>query len=274
MHLNYRRFRRWLPALGAGLILIQLSGLAWGKSRFDLWVINDRTQAPDFTRRVRKFLNNHVDSKVFKEMNALFDAIDCEFPTDLLKAMAWQESRWQQFNPDGTVTKGINYRKNRRKHMIVDSVDYGVMQINNRRSSLDPLHWDFNRIKTDPYYNVMAGIEVLRHKLAYAKKLQKSADWPAIEKAYHLQGYTTLDIALKAYNGMRYSSEYVDAIHHARLIRPWENAGMMAATSKYKPAARLAPVTIRPDRQFQKLRQKASDQILTRPVFLGNHDLK
>lgn len=258
----------------AGLMLLSFPDASWCKSRSSLWTINDRTQAPNFKRRVRKFLNNQVDIKIFQEMNALFASIECEFPLDLIKAIAWQESRWQQFNPDGSVTKGINYRQNKRRRLYVDSVDYGIMQVNNRRSSLDPLQWDFARLKTDPYYNVLAGIEVLRHKVAYARTLQKSPDWPNIEKAYHLEGYTTLDIAVKAYNGMRYSSEYVDNIHHARLMRPWENAGIKTATSRYKPRSPLPAAHLRPDRQFQQLRQKASDQILSRPVFLGNHDLK
>lgn len=234
------------------------------------WALADRTQAPSFKKRVRKFLKNKVDVKVYQELSKLFDSVECEFPLDLIKAIAWQESRWQQFNPNGTVTKGINYRKNKRGKMYIHSTDYGIMQINDKTSSLNTTYWDFERIKKDPFYNIEAGIEVLRHKVAYAKALQKRSDWNKFAVNYNLTNCSTMEIAIKAYNGMRYSNEYIDAVNHARRMKPWERSGSLYGRTKSKSRPQLPKASVQDIKQGNKIKRKTSTTIIKKPVFVGD----
>lgn len=233
------------------------------------WMKIDRTQAPDFKRRVRKFLKNKVNTEKYQEMNKLFDSLDCEFSLDLIKAIAWQESRWQQFNPNGTVTQGINYRTNKKGEEYIHSVDYGIMQINNKTSSLDPRDWDFERIKTDTHYNIQAGIQVLRHKVAYAQSLQKRSDWKRFAKTYNLTGKSTIEIAIKAYNGMRYSNIYINRVNHARLLKPWEKSKSVIGHTGIRTRPQLPKADVGRIKKNHKKGQ-AVRSIINNPVFLGD----
>lgn len=221
-----------------------------------MWRCIDRTQAPEhhpvFVKRRRMGTDvqnefawarggrssqeannawNLQDRERVKKFNEVFEGLECEFPADLIKAIAWTESRWNHFNDDGTVVAGVNYKRHpngfilinsRTGRKVVDSIDWGIMQINDRKSSLDPRIWDFRKIKGDVHYNIRAGIAVLRGKLEFARELKQSKNWPWIEDMYNLHGYTLLDIALKAYNGLQYSSCYVDQVKKALRNKPWQ----------------------------------------------------
>jgi hypothetical protein len=178
-------------------------------------------------------------SAEIKEINALFDSLESPFPAELLKAIAWVESRWHHTDKQGNPVCGINYRRSGRAlfappgRATIDSIDWGIMQINDRRSTLDPLVWDFKRIKTDMVYNIHAGIQVLKNKLALAQRMRASSKWRQLERAYQLYGYSDLEVAIKAYNGLQYSSIYVDQINRALLQRPWEKGSYPLAKFRY-----------------------------------------
>ncbi|MDD4048767.1 MAG: M15 family metallopeptidase, partial [Clostridia bacterium] len=74
-------------------------------------------------------------------------------PVDIGLAIAWTESGMTQFNEDGIAKKNENKRKDGK----VVSVDWGIMQLNDKSWSNE---YDFDRIKTDWKYNVRCGLAV------------------------------------------------------------------------------------------------------------------
>lgn len=266
--------RKTIAFLSIVSVLISLPNSVWCDKFQHDWISIERTEAPNFEKRVRKFLNNKLDAKHYERITTLFDSIESDISIDLIKAIAWQESRWQQFNPNGSVTKGINYRKNKKGKLYVASIDYGLMQINNKASSLNPDVWDFARIQTDTAYNLKAGIEVLHRKLAYAKQLQQKSDWPRFARRYNLSGLSTIEIAVKAYNSMRYSNDYVDSVNHALRTKPWEKPGLVQAQSRSHFAPQLPKATFKNLKDAPKIQGATSKKILKKPVFLGDQKLE
>jgi hypothetical protein len=161
--------------------------------------------------------------KDYVAMNRRFEAVDTSFPTELIKAIAWCESEWNHLDQTGKVFHTVNY------HPGPDggwqtSLDWGLMQINERMESLNRKVWDLERIKTDPEYNLRAGVAVLEGKRAYIRSLRRRKDWKAIEARFNLKGHSELEITLKAYNGFRRSWSYLYRINTALNEKPWEKA--------------------------------------------------
>jgi len=73
-----------------------------------------------------------------------------DIPAVLLKAIAWQESTWRQFDSNG-------------KPLISFDGGIGMMQLTNQP------RFDQNRLKTDIRYNIEAGAQVLLEKRALTK---------------------------------------------------------------------------------------------------------
>lgn len=99
---------------------------------------------------------------------------------DVLRAIAWQESNWRQFDAKGQPLK------NPSSSMV------GIMQISERWWGTDkaPIHSnDFNRIAWDWNYNIQAAKEILEY---YFKRVtskypseSENARWNRAIKAYH-----------------------------------------------------------------------------------------
>jgi hypothetical protein len=203
----------------------------------------DRTQAPAHrpvyrTRTLRSVISNppRPGKKIYRieKFNQLFENIKSPFPIDLIKAIAWNESRWHHFRKDGSIVACPNYKKDvagrprldrYTNKPLIASVDWGIMQINDKYSTLNMKVWNFSRIKTDPRYNIQAGITVLQNKLKLVLRMKKLKNWKQIEAYYNLTGYSDLVIAVKAYNGLQYSPIYINRLIKTLHQKPWLRAG-------------------------------------------------
>ncbi|NTV51970.1 MAG: lytic transglycosylase domain-containing protein [Candidatus Firestonebacteria bacterium] len=164
-------------------------------------------------------------AKDYAALNRKFDALETSFPKDLIKAIAWCESGWSHVDQNGRLFVTVNRQRplgNSVQKRI--SLDYGVMQINERMESLDRRTWDWELIKNDPEYNLRAGVAVLESKVAYIHALKHRANWKVLEARYRLQGHDNLDLVLKAYNGFQPSWAYPRRIRAALRAKPWEKA--------------------------------------------------
>jgi hypothetical protein len=163
--------------------------------------------------------------KDYAALNRLFDEVDTPFPRDLIKAIAWCESGWSHVDETGRLFVTVNRqgKSGRLGHRRI-SLDYGVMQINERMESLDRKAWDWERIKNDPVYNIRAGVAVLESKVEYIHTLKRRANWKQLEARYQLRGHDNLDLVLKAYNGFQPSWAYPRRIREALRDKPWEKA--------------------------------------------------
>lgn len=146
------------------------------------------------------------------DINDYINKIDTKgFSKDLVKAIAWGESAWQQRMSKDEFTG-----------------DWGVMQINNRTikyyKELDvnsELEW---RVKNDTRYNISFGVRVLSDKRKYVRNLQKSKNWSNIEKKYNLYGMSELDMIILSYNGFQRNHAYVNYIKRILANKPWERS--------------------------------------------------
>ena len=99
-------------------------------------------------------------------------------PPVLLKAIAWQESGWRQFNPDGSVLMGG------------DKIGIGIMQISDYNAS-DPTQATYiNKLKTDYDFNIAEGARVLNQKWRTVPKIgdgdrNKLENWYFAVMAYN-----------------------------------------------------------------------------------------
>lgn len=109
-------------------------------------------------------------------------------PPKILEAVAWQESGWRQWQPDGSVTEHVNPAKKSRPA----STDYGIAQIN------EHFHPDaFPSAKYSFKYNLNVAALVLR------ADYQETGDW---------------NQALTHYNG---SGAYPKKVQHLENQQPW-----------------------------------------------------
>lgn len=133
------------------------------------------------------------------------------FPNDLLKAIAWQESSWRQFDARGNPLKNPN------------SSMVGLMQISERwwvapRSPIKSN--DFNKIAWDWSYNIQAAKEILDHY--YKKAADKyphepeTSKWNRTLKAYHA-GESTIKTKVSADDFW-----YVKEIRRHLKGKPWK----------------------------------------------------
>jgi peptidoglycan hydrolase-like protein with peptidoglycan-binding domain/uncharacterized membrane-anchored protein YhcB (DUF1043 family) len=84
-------------------------------------------------------------------------------PEDIGLAIAWTESSMTQFNKDGNTKNNKNYING-----IVDSTDWGIMQINDKSWRTV---YDIDKIKTDWKYNVDCGLNIALDKYREAIRL-------------------------------------------------------------------------------------------------------
>lgn len=127
------------------------------------------------------------------------------FSPELVKAIAWHESNWRQFDKRGNPT--------------FSGKDWGIMRINERTARKSRM--DLKRIKTDWRYNVRCGVQILETKYRQVPALQKQKNWARICRENDLEGVDQLHIALKLYNGMQPDWTYVWAVAKARCEKPW-----------------------------------------------------
>lgn len=133
------------------------------------------------------------------------------FPNDLLKAIAWQESSWRQFDAKGNPLKNPN------------SSMVGLMQISERwwgtpRSPIKSN--DFNQIAWDWNYNIQTAKEILDYYYQlvtnkYAGETEESR-WNRALKAYNA-GASTIKTRDSADNFW-----YVNKIRTLLKEKPWE----------------------------------------------------
>jgi hypothetical protein len=133
------------------------------------------------------------------------------FPNDLLKAIAWQESSWRQFDIKG------NPLKNPSSSMV------GIMQISERWWGTEkaPIKSsDFNRIAWDWNYNIQAAKEILGY---YFKQVtnkypdeSEESRWNRTIKAYHA-GESTIKTKASANDFW-----YVEKIRDHIRKKPWK----------------------------------------------------
>ncbi|MCX5781123.1 MAG: transglycosylase SLT domain-containing protein [Elusimicrobia bacterium] len=162
------------------------------------------------------FYPNKCDkNKSYKEIDDLLSNTNSNFDKDLLKAIAWQESRWQQFNENGNTYRCVN---------TDESTDCGLMQINSENSGLlEENGWDFKRIGTDTEYNLKAALQILTNKQNELNRIKnvRPKRWNELVRQYDFQGHSMQDIVLKYYNTLRKSWEYPDAINKNIKDKPW-----------------------------------------------------
>ena len=101
----------------------------------------------------------------FQEINEMLTtaAIAAKIPPEVVKAIAWEESKgWMQY-------------KNGAPHIGVDGKGIGIMQV----TDYDPTDLaEVEKLKTDINYNIKRGLEILNEKYDWleAGKLPKVAD--------------------------------------------------------------------------------------------------
>ena len=163
--------------------------------------------------------------KDYVAINQRIEALNTTFPKELIKAIAWCESEWSHVDERGQPFITVNYKGRvlHNGHRAI-SLDWGIMQINEKLDSLDRRIWDLERIKNDPEYNLRAGVAILESKREYVRHLRKLKNWRQIEARYHLQGHDEVEITLKAYNGFQPSWAYLNRIQTALHEHPWEKA--------------------------------------------------
>jgi putative cell wall-binding protein len=135
------------------------------------------------------------------ELNALLTrkAIENGIPPEILKAIAYQESTWNQYRSDGTPVVSF------------DHWGIGLMQITNRNLPES----EIRRLMTDIEYNIDKGIEILLNKWDYA-------NYGIIPKVNNSNKSNLEDwyFAIIAYNGISkvndpnlYSTTYQERIY-------------------------------------------------------------
>ena len=158
--------------------------------------------------RQQKLINGYIDQL----------KINTPFTKDEVKAIAWVESTFTQFNKNGTpFTDGsLNRGTGRISH------DVGVFQLNeDTLKGYKLTKKQIHRVKTDANFNVCMGLSVLEGKLAYVKRLKASKKWPKIQKKYGLKGLTDEEIAILFYNGAQKNHIYLRLVKQALKSHPW-----------------------------------------------------
>lgn len=168
-----------------------------------------------------------IDLTIWKDrdylaMNRVFESVSGGYDPEVLKAIAWVESRWRHVGPEGSIFVTPNYKWEKGRRTA--SLDWGWMQINERLESLNTQEWDLERIKHDPEYNLRAAVATLESKRRYLQHLRRKKNWPALEARYRLKGHSDLDLLLKAYNGFQPSWAYVNRVRATLVEKPWERA--------------------------------------------------
>ncbi|UCZ52723.1 cell wall-binding repeat-containing protein [Bacillus shivajii] len=120
------------------------------------------------------------------EVNRLLTetAIEYNIPPEVFKAIAWQESRWRQFDTNGDPVIGFDGR------------GLGIMQITHTKEYLENNPDEERKLKYDIEYNIKKGAEILIDKWNWTNNLLpvvNDGDWKTIDNWY---------FAIVAYNGI------------------------------------------------------------------------
>lgn len=133
--------------------------------------------------------------------NAIRSA-ETDIPRDLIRAIAWQESKWRQYEKSGGV------------FCVAD--DYGVMQVNRRTVIQNPA-WNLKRAKGSTRYNVQLGIWILESKLDWVVRNRSEA----FDQKYFCTNQSDLEVAVRAYNGLNTSCKYLKCVKKYVAEKPW-----------------------------------------------------
>ncbi len=156
---------------------------------------------------------NAKDYQCYECIDECIGGLITDIPKDLIRAIAWQESNWRQFNSNGTIS--------------IDGNDIGIMRIN-KLTIEKHYHWvNLRRLKENTYYNLFVGVQIFEDKLHWIRELKKRDDWLAIKKKFKLYG-NDMESAVRAYNGLDCSKEGVKKsmdrikiIKKHRKEKPW-----------------------------------------------------
>ncbi|WP_153463459.1 cell wall-binding repeat-containing protein [Sediminibacillus terrae] len=103
------------------------------------------------------------------------EAVNAGIPPEIVKAIAYQESGWQQYWPKGNTPES-HYRKNcpnwdgTNVKLGYDCIGIGIMQVSDYRFIEDPeeKQREINKLSTDIRYNIREGLKILQQKWNYA----------------------------------------------------------------------------------------------------------
>ena len=126
---------------------------------------------------------------------------------DLVRAIYWHESRWQQCDDHG---KAYSCREKDRRYR-----SWGIAQIYDDPRCRYP-GIDYHRIKTDPVYNVRAGLKILEEKFNQVNHIR--------HKFKISKSKSDIEIGLSLYNGWREKNrwEYAARVLEVMRQKPWE----------------------------------------------------
>ncbi|SDM54618.1 cell wall-binding repeat-containing protein [Sediminibacillus halophilus] len=132
------------------------------------------------------------------------EAINADIPPEIVKAIAYQESGWQQYWPAGKTPES-HYSKNcpnwdgTNVKLGYDCIGIGIMQVSDYRFIEDPTEKqrEINKLSTDIRYNIREGLKILQQKWNYANAglIPKIND----HDKYKLENWY---FAILAYNGL------------------------------------------------------------------------
>lgn len=164
------------------------------------------------------FANTKSKSEDVKQVLTYIDQLNTPFDPELIKAVAWVESEFNQFDrSNNTYVSG-----NRCKKSGKVSHDYGIMQLND--ATLRGCGFNkkqMQRVKTDANFNICVGVAILNGKLKYIRCLKRQKNWKKIESNCGLKFMSDLDMAILAYNSLRKDHIYVKLVKEAMAEKPW-----------------------------------------------------
>ncbi|WP_138419872.1 S-layer homology domain-containing protein [Aquibacillus sediminis] len=125
------------------------------------------------------------------EINQLLTeaAIEHDVPPEIVKAIAWQESRWRQFDSDGNPLLNAS-----------EDGGIGIMQVTLSDSYFDDNPEEKDKLSYDIDYNIEIGIDILLEKWELANKTYAETALPVINDGSK-EKLENWYFAVMAYNG-------------------------------------------------------------------------
>ncbi len=224
MRLRINLIKRKAYYLEAMMILFLLGGpsfqgyMTMPKTNQSLWPTTEVKPKADMSSPRQQMLQAFKTTN-YAAINNIFDNLHSDWPIDYIKAVAWVESGWKQFDRRGRPM--VSYVRTNPADYPHDGGDWGIMQINLGRGGLNRNNWNVDRVKQDPLYNIKAGLSVLDSKKKYLWRLKQRDDWQNLQSRYQLDGRSHMAMVLKAYNGFQPSWNYVLRVEDAIKTKPW-----------------------------------------------------
>lgn len=155
----------------------------------------------------------------FVAVDQYIESLNTDIPKDLIRAIAWVESGWRQFDDAGGVY--VDGSMSKLTHKI--SKDFGIMQINEKTivESKMPLKF-VRKLKSSMEFNILIGISEFEGKILYVRSLRASKYWMRICKRYALRGMSERQMVILAYDGFQADHLYVRMVEQAVKDHPWE----------------------------------------------------